>query len=45
MWVEINPSEVPKDEVLPIYDVKPKPPEEFEFRVSIFNGKDINMTN
>ena len=43
MWVEINHSQVPKEELKPIYDVKPKPPEEFEFRVSIFNGKDIKM--
>lgn len=29
--------------MLPIWDVRPKPPEEFEFRISVFNGKDIKM--
>jgi hypothetical protein len=32
----------PKD-VVPIYDCSPKPPEEFELRVVIWEGEDIKM--
>jgi hypothetical protein len=43
MWIEImTPSEAKE---LPMIDIKPPPPEEFELRVIVWNTKDVPMKN
>ena len=41
MWVEINPAKVPKDQIKPIFDIKPKPPYEVEMRLVVWDTKDL----
>jgi len=45
--VEINPANVnPKDKpvgIPDVWDIRARPPEEFEVRVCVFNTKDIKM--
>jgi len=40
-WVEIHPTNLPDDQQPTIYEIKPKPPEEFEVRLVIFDTLDI----
>lgn len=42
-WVEIHPTSLPPDQLPPIFDINPKPLEEFEIRVVIFDTIDIKM--
>lgn len=42
-WVEINEADVAPEDVVPVYDCSPKPAEEFEMRVVIWEGEDIKM--
>lgn len=41
-WVEINPTSVPSSEFT-VYDIRPKPAEEFEVRVCVFDTLKIKM--
>lgn len=40
MWVEIHPTAIPQSEI-PIWDIKPKPAEQFEVRLCVFDTRDI----
>ena len=40
MWIEIHPTSIPKNEIK-IWDISPKPPEEFEVRLIIWDTVDI----
>lgn len=42
MWVEIIPTTIPISEV-PVWDTVPKPPEDFEVRVCVFDTVGIKM--
>ena len=42
MWVEIHPTTIPINEVN-IWDIKPKPAEDFEVRVCVFDTLNIKM--
>lgn len=42
-WVEIHPTNLPDDQQPLIYDIKPKPPEEFEVRLVIWDTEDLKM--
>jgi hypothetical protein len=43
LWVEINPAFLPSSEVT-IWNITPKPPEEFEIRLVVWDTEDvINM--
>lgn len=42
LWVEIHPTSIPADQI-PIWDIKPKPAEEFEVRVCVFDTIGIKM--
>lgn len=41
MWVEIHSTNIPADQKPPLFDIKPKPHEEFEFRLVIFDTVDL----
>ena len=41
MWCEINPVSMMKD--VKVWDIREKPPQEFEVRVCIFNATEIPM--
>ena len=41
-WVEIHPTSIPINEI-PVYDISPKPAEEFEVRLVIWDTQDILM--
>lgn len=43
MWVEINETSVAPEKQPPLWDITPKPPQEFIMRVCIFDTKDIKM--
>lgn len=43
MWVEINPASVAPENVVKTWDISPKPPQEFQMRVCVFNTKEIKM--
>ena len=40
MWIEIHPTSIPLPEV-PLYDLSPKPAEEFEVRVVVYDTVDV----
>lgn len=42
MWVEINPTAIPASEIQ-LWDLTPKPCEEFDMRLVIFDTLDIKM--
>jgi hypothetical protein len=42
-WVEIHPTALAPEEQAPVYDIAPKPLEEFEVRLVIFDTVDIKM--
>lgn len=44
MWVHIIPTSIPLNTV-PHYDITPKPAEEFEVRVCIFNTLDVKCAD
>lgn len=43
MWVEINPTQVAPEKKEPLWDISPKPPQEFIMRVCVFGTEDIKM--
>lgn len=43
MWVEINPYNIKPENKAPLWDISPKPPQEFQMRVCVFGTKDIAM--
>jgi len=43
LWVEIHPTSLPPEEMAILYDITPKPLEEFEIRLVIFDTVDIKM--
>lgn len=43
LWVEINPVNVAPEDVARVWDIKERPPEEFEVRVCVFDTKEIKM--
>jgi hypothetical protein len=44
MWIEIHSLNMPLNEI-PVWNIKPQPPEEFEVRVCIFNTSDVICTD
>jgi Ca2+-dependent lipid-binding protein len=42
LWVEINPVSL-KPEDVPLWDIAPRPPQELEVRICVFNATDIKM--
>ena len=42
MWVEIHPTSIPMNEIN-IWDIKPKPPEDFEIRICVMDTIGIKM--
>ena len=43
MWIEINPVKVKPEEQAIVYNITPKPPQQFEMRLSVFDTKEIVM--
>lgn len=43
LWVEINKVNVTPDKQEPLYDIRAKPPEEFQLRLCVFETKEIKM--
>lgn len=43
MWVEINECNVAPEKMPKVYNIEPKPPQEFQMRVCVFDTKDIKM--
>jgi len=43
MWVEINKVNVKPEQQEKLYDIRAKPPEEFQLRLCVFETKEIKM--
>jgi len=43
MWVEILPARCAPEDEEPIWDIKKKPPQEFQVRLVVWDTKDIKM--
>lgn len=43
MWMEINPYKIAPENKARVWDITPKPPQEFVMRVCVFNTKEIKM--
>jgi hypothetical protein len=43
MWVEINDAQCSPEEMAPVWDIGLKPPETFEVRLCVFDGRDVTM--
>ena len=40
MWVEIHPTDIPMSDIT-VFDITPKPPEEFEVRLVVWDTIDV----
>jgi hypothetical protein len=43
LWLEINPCNVKPEQGPKVWDIRPRPPQDFEVRICVFNCKDVEM--